>query len=100
MVAGRYLECQRGAIFITALPRDSIEQFAKDCAGLMEHLKIAHCHAVGFALGGQIAQALAIQRPDLVATVTVAAAGAGTKATDGGPRIVRNTDEEEFRASL
>ena len=43
----------------------TIEQFAKDCAGLLEHLKIARCHAVGFALGGQIAQALAIQRPDL-----------------------------------
>jgi pimeloyl-ACP methyl ester carboxylesterase len=76
----------------------TIEQFAKDCAGLLEHLKIARCHTAGFALGGQIAQALAIQRPDLVATLTIAAAGAGMKATDGGPRVVRNTDEEEIRA--
>jgi pimeloyl-ACP methyl ester carboxylesterase len=75
----------------------TIEQFAKDCAGLLVYLNIARCHTVGFALGGQIAQALAIQRPDLVATVTIAAAGAGTKATDGGPRVVRNTDEEEIR---
>jgi 3-oxoadipate enol-lactonase len=75
----------------------TIEQFAKDCAGLLEYLKIPRCHAVGFALGGQIAQALAIQRPDLVATLTIAAAGAGTKATDGGPRVIRNTDEEEIR---
>lgn len=75
----------------------TIEQFAKDCAGLLEHLKISRCHAAGFALGGQIAQALAIQRPDLVATLTIAAAGAGAKATDGGPRAVRNTDEEEIR---
>lgn len=75
----------------------TIEQFAKDCAGLLAHLKIARCHAVGFALGGQIAQALAIQRPDLVATLTIAAAGAGAKATDGGLRVVRNTDEEEIR---
>jgi pimeloyl-ACP methyl ester carboxylesterase len=75
----------------------SIEQFAKDCAGLLQHLNISRCHAVGFALGGQIAQALALQRPDLVATLTIAAAGAGTKATDGGPRVVRNTDEEEIR---
>ncbi len=29
----------------------TIEQFAKDCAGLLEHLKIARCHAAGFALG-------------------------------------------------
>jgi 3-oxoadipate enol-lactonase len=76
----------------------TIEQFAQDCAGLLEHLHISRCHAVGFALGGQIAQALAIQRSDLVATLTIAAAGAGVKATDGGPRVNRNTDEEEIRA--
>ena len=76
----------------------TIAQFAKDCAGLLEHLKIARCHAVGFALGGQIVQALAIDRPDLVATLTIAAAGAGMKATSGAPREVRNTDEEEIRA--
>lgn len=75
----------------------TIEQFAKDCAELLAHLKGTRCHAVGFALGGQIAQALAIQRPDLVATLTIAAAGAGAKATDGGARVVRNTDEEEIR---
>ena len=75
----------------------NIEQFGKDCAGLLGYLKVSRCHAAGFALGGQIAQALAIQRPDLVATLTIAAAGAGTKATDGGPRVIRNTDEEEIR---
>ncbi len=74
----------------------TIEQFARDCARLLEHLRISRCHAAGFALGGQIAQALAIQRPDLVATLTIAAAGAGTKATDGGPRVITNTDEEEI----
>ena len=65
---------------------------------MLEHLKVSRGHAVGFALGGQIAQALAILRPDLVATLTIAAAGAGTKATDGWPRVIRNTDEEEIRA--
>ena len=76
----------------------TIAQFAKDCAGLLGQLKITHCHAIGFALGGQIVQALAIDRPDLVATLTIAAAGAGMKATSGAPREVRNTDEEEIRA--
>jgi len=76
----------------------TIEQFARDCAGLLEYLKVARCHAVGFALGGQIVQALAIQRPDLVATLTIAAAGAGVKATDGGPRQTTNADQEEIRA--
>jgi len=40
----------------------SVSQFAEDAAALVEHLKIPHCHAVGFALGGQIVQALAIAR--------------------------------------
>src|SRR5688500_18137493 len=75
----------------------TIEQFAKDCAGLLEYLKVARCHAVGFALGGQIVQALAIQRPDLVTSLTIAAAGAGTKATSGEPRQTANTDEKEIR---
>jgi pimeloyl-ACP methyl ester carboxylesterase len=76
----------------------TIEQFAKDCAGLLAHLQISRCHAVGFALGGQIAQALAMQNPKMVASLTIAAVGAGTKATDGGPRVVRNTDDEEIHA--
>jgi len=76
----------------------SISQFAEDCAGLLQYLNIPRCHAVGFALGGQIVQALAIDRHDLVATLTIAAAGAGVEATDGGARAVRNTDEEEIRA--
>lgn len=75
----------------------TIRQFAEDCAGLLEHLQISRCHAVGFALGGQIVQALAIERPDLVATVTIAGAGAGVKALDGGPRQARNADEDEIR---
>jgi len=75
----------------------TISQFAEDCAGLLEHLKIPRCHAVGFALGGQIVQALAIGRPDLVATVTIAGVGAGVKALDGGPRQARNADEDEIR---
>jgi pimeloyl-ACP methyl ester carboxylesterase len=76
----------------------TIGQFAKDCAGLLEHLKIPRAHAAGFALGGQIVQALAIERPEMVATLTIAGAGAGMKATSGAPREVRNTDEEEIRA--
>ena len=75
----------------------TISQFAKDCTGLLNHLKISRVHAAGFALGGQIVQALAIERPDLVATLTIAAAGAGMKATSGAPREIRNADEEEIR---
>jgi pimeloyl-ACP methyl ester carboxylesterase len=76
----------------------TVSQFAEDAIALLAHLGITRCHVVGFALGGQIVQALAIERPDLVATLTIAAAGAGRKATDGGPRPSTNADEEEIRA--
>ena len=69
-------------------PKDgyTVSQLGKDCARLLENLKVSRCHAVGFALGGQIVQALAIERPDLVASLTMAAAGPGSKRLDGGPR--------------
>ncbi len=45
-------------------PQDgyTVAQFAQDCLGLLAHLGVARCHAVGFALGGQIMQAMAIER--------------------------------------
>ena len=69
-------------------PKDgyTVQQFAHDSIALLAGLKISRCHLVGFALGGQIVQAMAIARPDLVATVTMAAAGPGSKTLSGGPR--------------
>ena len=61
------------------------------------HLGISRCHAVGFALGGQIVQAMAIERPDLVATVTIAASGSGAKTLSGGLRNVSPDTENEIR---
>src|SRR5206468_13098007 len=56
----------------------SVSQFARDCAGLLEKMHITRCHAVGFALGGQIVQALGLDRTDLVANITLAADGMGS----------------------
>jgi 3-oxoadipate enol-lactonase len=69
-------------------PKDgyTVQQFAQDGVALLSHLKISRCHVVGFALGGQIVQAMAIARPDLAATLTMAAAGPGSKTLSGGPR--------------
>ena len=80
-------------------PRDgfTVAQFAQDCIGLLGRLGISRCHAVGFALGGQIVQAMAIARPDLVATVTIAASGPGAKTLSGGPRNVSTDTEREIR---
>jgi len=81
-------------------PKDgyTVRQFAKDCIGLLAHLGISRCHAVGFALGGQIVQAMAVERPDLLATVTIAASGSGAKTLSGGPRNVSADTEREIRA--
>ena len=75
----------------------TVAQFADDCIGLLRHLGISRCHAVGFALGGQIVQAMAIARPDLVATITIAASGSGAKTLDGGARNVSPDTEREIR---
>jgi pimeloyl-ACP methyl ester carboxylesterase len=75
----------------------TVPQFAEDCLRLLAHLGVPRCHAVGFALGGQIVQAMAIERPDLVATLTMAASGPGAKTLSGGPRIVSPDTEREIR---
>ena len=74
----------------------TVAQFAQDCFGLLGHLAISHCHAVGFALGGQIVQAMAIQRRDLVATLTIAASGSGAKTLGGTSRNVSPDTEREI----
>ena len=80
-------------------PKDgyTVQQFAEDGIALLAHLGISRCHLVGFALGGQIVQALAIERLDLVATLTMAAAGPGSKRLDGGPRDLSPEAEREIR---
>jgi 3-oxoadipate enol-lactonase len=75
----------------------TVQQFARDGIALLSHLKIFHCHVVGFALGGQIVQAMAIARPDLVATLTMAAAGPGSKTLSGGPRDLSAEAAREIR---
>jgi pimeloyl-ACP methyl ester carboxylesterase len=69
-------------------PKDgyTIQQLAQDGIALAGELGIARCHAVGFALGSQIVQAMAIARPDLVATLSMAASGPGSTTLSGGPR--------------
>jgi 3-oxoadipate enol-lactonase len=75
----------------------TIAQFAKDSLALLRHLGIRRCHAVGFALGGQIVQALAIEQPEIVASLTLAGVGAGVKSTGGGARGGSGDEEREIR---
>ena len=80
-------------------PKDgyTVQRFAQDGIALLLHLKISRCHIVGFALGGQIVQAMAIERPDLVVTLTMAAAGPGSKTLSGGPRDLSPEAAREIR---
>jgi 3-oxoadipate enol-lactonase len=64
----------------------TVQQFAQDGIALLSDLKISRCHVVGFALGGQIVQAMAIARPDLIASLTMAATGPGSRTLGGSPR--------------
>ncbi|HEY7322193.1 MAG TPA: alpha/beta fold hydrolase [Candidatus Binatia bacterium] len=75
----------------------AVQQFAKDGIGLLSHLRIPRCHLVGFALGGQIVQAMAIARPDLVASLTMAATGPGSKTLSGSPRDLSPEAVREIR---
>ena len=80
-------------------PQDgyTVTQFSQDSIALLAHIGVNRCHAVGFALGGQIVQAMAIARPDLVATLTIAASGAGAKTLGGGQRSLSPDTEREIR---
>ncbi len=75
----------------------TVSRFAEDCAALLEHLGITRCHVVGFAIGGQILQALAIDRPDLVATLTMTATGPGSRNLVGGAREVSPGTHAQIR---
>jgi pimeloyl-ACP methyl ester carboxylesterase len=71
-------------------PKDgyTIKQFAEDGVELLKQLGVARCDLVGFAIGGQIVQAMAIARPDLVASLTISTAGPGVRRLDGRMREV------------
>ena len=46
-------------------------QLHRDCEGLIEALDVGPVHLVGLSMGGGIAQAVALRRPDLVRTLTL-----------------------------
>jgi len=55
----------------------SIEMFADDAAGLLEHLQIPAAHIFGVSMGGMIAQEFALRHPRQAHTVTLGCTTAG-----------------------
>jgi 3-oxoadipate enol-lactonase len=76
----------------------NVPQFARDAIALLAGLGVPRCHAVGFALGGQIVQAMAVEKPELVASATIAACGSGARTLSGGPRLVSPETVREIGA--
>jgi len=60
----------------------STRMFAEDCANLMKALNIGKAHIMGHSMGGRVAQWLAIDDPECVATLILSGSGPGT-AYDG-----------------
>ncbi|HXN86212.1 MAG TPA: alpha/beta fold hydrolase [Candidatus Binataceae bacterium] len=55
----------------------SIEMFADDAAGVLEHLQIPTAHIFGVSMGGMIAQEFALRHPKQTHTVTLGCTTAG-----------------------
>jgi pimeloyl-ACP methyl ester carboxylesterase len=64
----------------------STRQFAADAATVIEGLAQGPVHVLGHSMGGRVAQWVAIDRPDLVASLILASTGSG-RAPDGSAAI-------------
>lgn len=71
--------------------RYSVPLFARDVAALVDELGLGPVHVVGLSMGGMIGFQLAVDRPDLVRSLTV---------VNSGPDMVPRTFKMAFALSL
>lgn len=81
----------RGMGYTTAPPGNfSMGQFANDTAGLLDNLGIEKAHVMGWSMGANIAQELAIRYPELVnRTILYAGDCGGTQAQMPSPEVLK-----------
>ncbi|MEM7092062.1 MAG: alpha/beta fold hydrolase [Actinomycetota bacterium] len=56
-----------------ATPLYDLDDLTADVLGLMDHLGLEHAHFVGFSMGGQVAQTIALRAPERTRSVTLIA---------------------------
>ncbi|MDO9529892.1 MAG: alpha/beta hydrolase [Syntrophales bacterium] len=73
----------------TGTCRFTMEQFADDAAGLMNSLGIQKAHVLGWSMGTNIAQELALRYPEKVNKLILYAADCGTDVVPIAPDVVK-----------
>ena len=67
--------------------RYSVPQFAQDAAALIEYLGLGSTHIQGISMGGMIAFQLAVDKPDLVRSLTI---------VNSGPEMILRTVKQRI----
>jgi pimeloyl-ACP methyl ester carboxylesterase len=71
-------------------PPFSLNDMASDTLGLLDALGLHRAHLVGASMGGMIAQIVAIERPDRVASLTSIMSSSGNRSLPGPqPKVLR-----------
>jgi pimeloyl-ACP methyl ester carboxylesterase len=72
----------------------SVKTMADDLVGLMEAITIPKAHVLGASMGGMIAQNLALNHPDKVATLTLLCT------TCGGPNSIKSNEVKTWAQKI
>ena len=67
-------------------PFIDLETAYLDAAALIEQLDLIPCHVVGMSMGGTVSLRLAVRRPELVQSLTVIGAAAGSEDSERMPK--------------
>jgi len=80
---------------------DNVLDMARDAIKIVSALGIKRCDLLGFSLGGFIAQAIAVMRPDLLRKIIlVGTAPQGTKALQSFPQLVQKAFQSDRKETF